>query len=148
MPRPIPDYVPGAVRDIVSQRWPENRLKGLAQHASLEYNTVLCTFKRSGNRSLFIFEEFCQLLKTDMNEVADMLALPEIERRSKLKALIYTRYNSIQELYREEGITDTYVEMLFRGDTGSRIVDFYKPLSRSLGLDLKGLAAVLRQNAA
>jgi hypothetical protein len=125
-------------------------LKSMATQHELEYPTVLCTFSRSNNRSLFEFQDFCRAInsdgKTDMDFVVKILDMPEQKRREKLKALIYERFSSIQEMCRQTGVSDSYIEQLFRGETGARVKEFYRPLATALGLNLESIAAILKSH--
>lgn len=143
MPRPIPEYVPPSIRDIIYAKWGDQGLRGLADHAQLEYRTVIATFSRTSNRSLFKFQQLCRKLGITMEEGARILQFDRDTRRAKLMNRIEAKYGSVQEIYRKEGISDTYIENLYRTETGERVYAYYAPLAKALGLNLDGLTIAL-----
>src|SRR5579883_589353 len=118
MPRPLPDYIPGSIRDIVSQRWPSTGLKGLAKSAGVEYGMLRNFFQHSRQNSLLLFKKFCVALGLEMDKALPLLR--EEGYRTKLRKLIDSQYGGIQPFCRATGLGDGYIESVLRGDTGQR----------------------------
>lgn len=143
MPRPLPEYIPPLFRDYLRKR--KLSLKDISQTTGIAHTTVREFFNgATQHRSLWIFQDFCQEVEVDMEVMADALELEDADRRrATIKSYIYDHWISIQEIDREGTITDTYIEQLFRGETGGKIVEVYRPLARFFKLTLKELSVAL-----
>ena len=144
MPRPIPLYIPGNVVDILqARRW---TMRDLAKKCDVKYSTLLDVFKTVNHRSLWVFINFCNQVNVDVETMADALELDAADRRDTIKSYIYDSFSSIQEIHRDGTTTDGYIEQLFRGDTGGKIVHTYRPIARALGMTLNQLAFMLENS--
>lgn len=151
MAKPLPDYVPETIRAVIKSKvWGKRGLAGWASQAGVDDDVVRETFSGlKTNRSLTEFEEFCRAVGKPMDEVLLILRKPENTRRQELKDLIYKHYSSIQELAEsDQGVSDGYVEQLFRGDTGGAVLSIYWPMSSAIGMTLEQFATFVPRGRA
>lgn len=142
MSTPLPDYVPAPIADYIYR----NQLagvRGLAQKVDIPYTTLCYTFKQAEHDVIRAFLNFCNVIEADPDEVIECLRQDEPFRRESIKNLIFKKWSSCEQLYKSGLVVDTYVQRMFTGEYGKKIISVYYKLAKGTDMSFSDLAYLL-----
>lgn len=144
MPQPIPDYVPGPIRDLVASRHKDTGVRGFAESAGFTYTSLLYMLKSRNHVSLRTWNDFCKQLEIDPETAAiRWLTLESDERRAAIKEAIQEKFGSVQRMHFEQAASEGYLSKLLNSEAANKIIKKYIPLAKSTGVTLEQLEALL-----
>jgi hypothetical protein len=143
MPKPIPGYLSGPIRDVLA-KYPAG-IKGLAEKLGANYGSLLNTFKRGPNRSLYRFIDSANYLGISTDELLELLEYqPGDQRKRALESMLgLTGETTLKDVLKDEPAIQGYVYGLLRGQSGSTIASLYKPLAKEFRMDLEHMCREL-----
>ena len=139
LPHPIPDYVPGPVRDLIASQYPGG-VKQLAGRMDAKYTTVVNLFQRRQHRSFRCFLDLAESLNISPDDLCRVVMQPAPLRKQALFALI-GHAGSTRGLVDAE--SEHYLYTFLQGVAGNKVATIYAPMARALGVDLKTLGGML-----
>lgn len=139
MPKPLPEYVPPAIREILLARYPGG-LMALSEAMDSPYTSLVHLLK-CDHYHLRAFVELAGRLDVRPGKLAEIFAVDIPNRRTWLANVLGIESTTTISL--SGGTADAYLYKLLSGQSGNQVYRKYLPLATTLNMSLEELSESL-----